>query len=226
MHRNLKISVVIPCYNEAEGIRAVIEQIPHYVDEIVVVDNRSTDGTGDIARSLGARVIYQGKRGYGAAYKAGLPSAKGDIIATLDGDGTYPAEEIARLVDRLEDDGFDFISASRFPLTDPSAMSITNQFGNRVLTVVTRLLFGHPIEDSQSGMWVFRRSVLAKLHLTSDGMPLSEEIKIEALAHHEVRFLECRIPYRHRIGEVKLRRWREGFENLIFLVKKRLRTRR
>jgi glycosyltransferase involved in cell wall biosynthesis len=221
MHRNLKISIVIPCYNEADGIRAVIQQIPDYVDEIVVVDNRSTDGTGEVAQSLGARVVFEGIQGYGAAYKTGLPAATGDIIATLDGDGTYPAEEISRLVDLLEDRGYDFISASRFPLQNPEAMPLTNQLGNRVLTITTRVLFGHPIVDSQSGMWVFRRSVLEKLRLTSNGMPLSEEIKLEALSHPEVRFHEAHIPYYERIGEVKLRRWREGFENLLFLVRKR-----
>jgi glycosyltransferase involved in cell wall biosynthesis len=221
MYRNLTISVVIPCYNEADGIRAVFEQIPDYVDEVVVVDNRSTDGTGDVARSLGAKVVYEAKQGYGAAYKAGLPAATGEIIATLDGDGTYPAEEIARLVDLLEDGGHDFISASRFPLRNPESMPLTNQFGNRVLTIATRLLFGHPIVDSQSGMWVFRKSILPKLRLTSDGMPFSEEIKLEALANPGVRFFEGHIPYYQRIGEVKLRRWSEGFENLLFLVRKR-----
>ena len=101
------------------------------------------------------------------------------------------------------------------------AMPFTNQIGNRVLTIITRFLFGHPIVDSQSGMWVFRRDVLEKLRLTSNGMPFSEEIKLEALAHPEVKFHEGHIPYYQRIGEVKLRRWSEGFENLLFLVRKR-----
>ena len=221
MYRELKISTVIPCYNEAAGIRAVIEQIPDYVDEIVVVDNRSTDGTADVARSLGARVVYEGTQGYGAAYKAGLPAATGDVITTLDGDGTYPAEEIGPLVDLLVDRELDFISASRFPMPDPGAMPLTNRIGNWVLTLATRVLYGHPIKDSQSGMWVFRRSILHKLKLTSDGMPFSEEIKLEALANKDVRFHEGQIPYRRRIGEVKLRRWRDGFENLSFLIRKR-----
>ena len=221
MYRNLRLSVVIPCYNEVDGIRAVIEALPGEVDEIIVVDNRSTDGTGDVARSLGAHVVREERPGYGAAYKAGLPAATGDVIITLDGDGSYPAEEIPRLVSVLEDRPCDFISASRFPLQTPGAMPRLNRLGNLVLTQVTRLLYGYPVADSQSGMWVFRRPLLRKLHLTSDGMPFSEEIKIEALAHPEIRFHEDRIPYRERIGEVKLRRWREGLENLLFLVRRR-----
>jgi glycosyltransferase involved in cell wall biosynthesis len=221
MLRGLRISVVIPCYNEARGIRAVLGAIPDYVDEVVVVDNNSTDGTGELARALGAQVVHEPRQGYGAAYKAGLPAATGDVVATLDGDNTYPAAEIRRLVELLEDRGIDFISAARFPLSDPHAMSRLNRIGNRVLTLATRVLFGWQIRDSQSGMWVFRRAVLPKLRLTSDGMAFSEEIKIEARPHPDVRFAEFPVPYAQRIGEVKLQRWRDGWENLAFLVRKR-----
>jgi glycosyltransferase involved in cell wall biosynthesis len=221
MHRGLSISVVIPCYNEEEGIEQVIRAMPGYVDEIVVVDNNSTDRTSEVARGLGARVVFQPKKGYGAAYQAGLPAATGDVIATLDGDGTYPADEIALLVDALEDQKLDFISGSRFPLRNREAMNFTNQVGNLVLTVATALLWFRPLRDSQSGMWVFRRSVLDRLRLTSDGMPLSEEIKIEAIEKLGPRFAEVGIDYRPRIGEVKLQKWRDGWRNLSFLFAKR-----
>lgn len=221
MHRGLKISVVIPCYNEEDGIRSVIESMPSYVDEIVVVDNNSTDRTGEIARSLGAVVVFQPVKGYGAAYQAGLPAATGDVIATLDGDGTYPADEIALLVDVLEDRKLDFISGARFPLRNGSAMNFSNKIGNLVLTLTTMLLWLRPLRDSQSGMWVFRRAVLPKLRLTSNGMPLSEEIKIEAIEKLGRRFAEVGIDYRPRIGEVKLQKWRDGWLNLSFLFNKR-----
>jgi glycosyltransferase involved in cell wall biosynthesis len=222
MHRGLKISVVIPCYNEEDGIRSVIESMPSYVDEIVVVDNNSTDRTGEIARSLGAVVVFQPVKGYGAAYQAGLPAATGDVIATLDGDGTYPADEISILVDALEDRKLDFISGARFPLRNGNAMNFSNKIGNLVLTLTTMLLWFRPLRDSQSGMWVFRRSVLPKLRLTSNGMPLSEEIKIEAIEKLGRRFAEVGIDYRPRIGEVKLQKWRDGWLNLSFLFRKRL----
>ena len=222
MHRGLTISVVIPCYNEEEGIQQVIRAMPAYVDEVVVVDNNSTDRTSEVARSLGARVVFQPRKGYGAAYQAGLPAATGDIIATLDGDGTYPADEISVLVDALEEGKLDFISGSRFPLRNREAMNVTNQVGNLVLTLATALLWFRPLRDSQSGMWVFRRSVLPRLRLTSDGMPLSEEIKIEAIEKLGPRFAEVGIDYRPRIGEVKLQKWRDGWRNLSFLFAKRL----
>jgi glycosyltransferase involved in cell wall biosynthesis len=221
MHRGLKLSVVIPCYNEEEGVRTVIESMPSYVDEIVVVDNNSTDRTAEVARSLGAVVVFQPRKGYGAAYQAGLPAATGDVIATLDGDGTYPADEISGLVDALEDRGLDFISGSRFPLRNPAAMNFTNKVGNFVLTIATMVLWFRPLKDSQSGMWVFRRRVLPQLRLTSDGMPLSEEIKIEAIEKLGSKFAEVGIDYRPRIGEVKLQKWRDGWLNLSFLFAKR-----
>jgi glycosyltransferase involved in cell wall biosynthesis len=220
MHANLKISVVIPCYNEERGVREVIGRMPGAIDEIVVVDNNCTDGTAAVARELGARVVAEQTPGYGAAYKAGLGAATGDIVVTMDGDGTYPPEEIPRLIDTLRERQWDFLSASRFPLSDRAAMPFTNRLGNWILTIAAALLFFKPIRDSQSGMWVFRRPVLERLRLTSDGMAFSEEIKLEALLRG-CRFGEGHIPYGARIGEVKLQKWRDGWDNLAFLVRKR-----
>jgi hypothetical protein len=220
MHRDLSISVVIPCYNEEDGVREVIGRMPPAVDEVVVVDNNCTDRTAEVARALGARVVSEKIPGYGAAYKAGLRAATRDIVVTLDGDGTYPPEEIPRLVDALLDRHWEFLSASRFPLSDPKAMGMSNRVGNWALTVAAALLFFKPIRDSQSGMWVFRRPVLERMALTSNGMAFSEEIKLEALLRG-VRFGEEHIPYGARIGEVKLQKWRDGFDNLMFLVRKR-----
>ncbi len=221
MRSGLTIGVVIPCYNEENGVREVIGRMPPEVDEVIVVDNASSDGTAAVAASLGARVVPARTRGSGAAYKTGLRAGRSDLVGTLDGDGTYPPEEIPRLADILVQRQLDFVSTCRFPLSDPGAMGFMNQLGNRVLTVATALLFGRGIRDSQSGMWVFRRAALGRMHLTSDGMAFSEEIKLEALARG-LRFAEEHIPYGVRSGQVKLQRWRDGWNNLVFLLRKRL----
>ncbi|MEY4374441.1 MAG: hypothetical protein RL760_607 [Candidatus Eisenbacteria bacterium] len=220
MLQNLKISLVIPCYNEEDGVREVIERCPAGIDEIVVVDNNCTDRTAEVARSLGAVVVSEKTPGYGAAYKAGMRAATGDLIVTLDGDGTYPPESIPALVDKLVEKRWDFLSACRFPLADKAAMGLTNQLGNWVLTVTAMVLFFTPIKDSQSGMWVFKRSLLEKMRVTSDGMPFSQEIKLEAILKG-YRFGETHIAYGARIGEVKLQKWRDGWLNLSFLFRKR-----
>jgi glycosyltransferase involved in cell wall biosynthesis len=225
MHNGRTISVVIPCYNEEEGIRHVIQSMPPVVDEIVVVDNNSSDRTAEVARSLGARVITEKRKGYGQAYQAGIPAATKDVIVTLDGDGSYPPEEIPRLVDILVERNLDFLSASRFPLRSRGSMNFMNVVGNKILTLATLVLFFRRIEDSQSGMWAFRREIYEKLHARHPGMAFSEELKIEAILAKGVRFGEARIDYRERIGEVKLNMWRDGFDNLFFLVRKRFASR-
>jgi len=124
------------------------------------------------------------------------------------------------LVDTLVTRRWDFLSACRFPLADKEAMNVTNQLGNWVLTVTAMVLFFRPIRDSQSGMWVFRRAILPRLRVTSDGMPFSQEIKLEAILRG-FRFGETHIAYGARIGEVKLQKWRDGWLNLSFLFRKR-----
>ena len=195
--------------------------MPTYVDETIVVDNGSTDRTSDVARGLGAKVIREDVRGYGRAYKTGFASATGDIIVTLDGDHSYPLDAISYLLEAFLHLDVDFLNASRLPQRDPKAMSPINKLGGLVLSVVMSALYFRWVRDSQSGMWVFRRSILGGMKLTSDGMAFSEEIKIEAIKSSRVRFAEISIQYTSRVGESKLNLWRDGFYNLWFLVKKR-----
>src|SRR5881409_627660 len=114
MYRGNRISVVIPCHNEEEGVRAVLAQIPALVDEVLVVDNASTDRTATVAAELGARVVYEARKGYGRAYKTGFAKARGDIIITMDGDGTYPPDSIPLLLYVLVEEKLDFITARRW----------------------------------------------------------------------------------------------------------------
>ena len=195
--------------------------MPEFVDEVIVVDNNSTDRTADVAESLGARVIREHVRGYGRAYKKGFSVATGDVIITLDGDHSYPPDAISYLLEAFQHLEADFLNASRFPVRDRHAMSFKHKFGNFVLSVAMSLLYFRWVRDSQSGMWVFRRSILDGMKLTSDGMAFSEEIKIEALKSARVRFVEISIQYSSRLGEIKLNPWRDGFYNLWFLIKKR-----
>lgn len=221
MYRGKSISVVIPCYNEEEGIARVIPSLPKSVDEIIIVDNNCTDRTAEVARSLGARVIFEARKGYGAAYKAGLAAVSGEVTVTMDGDGSYPADQVEECVAHLLDRDIDFVNASRFPLDNASAMELSNKMGNAILTFAMLFLFGKNVRDSQSGMWIFRSALYPEIAPRSDGMSFSEEIKIRAIRHPKIRFAECHIRYRPRIGEVKLEKWRDGFGNLWFLVKLR-----
>ena len=222
MYRGLSVSVVIPCFNEEHGIAAVLKSMPDYVDQVVVVDNNSTDETGRVAQEHGAEVIFETKKGYGNAYQAGFPKARGDIVATADGDGTYPTHSIGPIIDYLLDNDLDFVSASRFPLRNPKAMRFRNVLGNMILTYTTRILWLRWIADSQSGMWVFRSEVLKRTRLESGGMPFSEEIKLRVIDNPRFKFGEYHIDYHERIGETKLFAWKDGVENLVYLFNLRL----
>jgi glycosyltransferase involved in cell wall biosynthesis len=223
MYKSQSITVIIPCLNEEQGIEKVLRAMPEFVDEVIVVDNASTDGTSEVAARLGAKVIREEVRGYGRAYKRGFAAATGDIVITLDGDHSYPVDALSYLIEALLHLNVDFLNASRFPVRDRAAMSFKHHFGNLVLSLATSILFFRWVRDSQSGMWVIRRKILGRMKLESDGMAFSEEIKIEALRDPAIRFGEISIMYSSRLGEKKLNPWRDGWQNLSFLLKKRFR---
>jgi len=226
VYKGNSITVIIPCLNEEQGIEQVLRRMPEFVDQVIVVDNGSTDRTSDIARSLGADVIREPVRGYGRSYKRGFSCATSDLIITLDGDHSYPPDAISYLIEAFLHLEIDFLSASRFPVRDSRAMSFKHKFGNWILSLAMSLLYFRWVRDSQSGMWVFRRSILREMTLESNGMAFSEEIKIEAIRNRHIRFAELSIMYSSRLGEIKLNPWRDGFYNLGFLVRKRFRRRR
>jgi hypothetical protein len=212
-----KVSVVIPTKNEpsiAETLRSVPSGDGY---ETIVVDS-STDSTPEIAGSMGAKVVPEKRPGYGRALRTGFEAAAGGIIATLDGDCTYPAELIPALVEKLEAEGLDFISCNRFGDLREGSMSLTNRIGNRLLTGLANALLGIRLKDSQSGMWVFRKAVLGSIALESDGMPLSQEIKAK-VAKSGFRFAEVPIPYRPRKGRAKLSPWKDGLRNAAHILR-------
>src|ERR1700676_4870050 len=225
MYKGQRITVIIPCLNEEHGIEKILRSMPDFVDETIVVDNNSTDRTAEVARSLGAKVIGEEVRGYGRSYKRGFANATGDLIDTLDGDHSCPPDALSYLIEAFLHLDVDFLNASRFPVRDRQAMSFKHKFGNWILSLAMSMLYFRWVRDSQSGMWVFRRSILKDMRLESDGMSFSEEIKIEALKSARVRFAEISILYSSRLGEIKLNPWRDGFYNLWFLVRKRFRRR-
>jgi glycosyltransferase involved in cell wall biosynthesis len=225
-----RISIVVPALNEAENLGALVASIPFHslnesgwTSELIVVDNGSTDGTGGLARELGARVIDQPLRGYGNAYKAGLAAADGDLVATGDADLTYPFDYLPVMIKLLEHRELDFLSTNRLLRSNRVSMKRSHTFGNHVLSATSRILFSAPFQDSQSGMWLFHRWVWERLDVRSPGMSFSQEIKHEAF----VRGLRCGetdIEYRPRGGVVKLNASRDGLANLTQMFAHRARA--
>ncbi len=225
------VSVIMPALNEEGCIESVVSSIPledfkakGFDVEVLVVDNGSTDQTADLARTAGARVVYEPRRGYGQAYRTGFNEAKGDIICTLDADGTYPASDLPHLVEKLLNEDFEFITTNRYGAMSEGSMSRINRIGNAILNFFSQSLFRLPFRDSQSGMWIFKRNLVNRMQLQSKGMSLSQEIKIKMACHLKVRCTEIPIHYEKRTSPPKLNRWRDGVGNLFHLLRIRFGT--
>lgn len=231
----MKITIVIPTLNEEKGIGKTIDMIDReyfrkkgWDLEIIVVDGNSTDRTREIAEKRGARVIIEPRKGYGRAYKTGLKEANGDIIVTGDADATYPFDKIHEYIEYLLKNNLDFITTNRFAKIKKGAMSVKHRFGNLILSLTLCMLFQIWIKDSQSGMWIFRKEALNKiqpLEKFDDGMPFSEEIKIEMFKSKEIKAKEIPSTLYVREGKAKLQSFSDGWKNLKFLFLKRVRWR-
>ncbi len=220
---SIEVSVVIPCLNEADSIEACVEQARKALDkgsfrgEVLVVDNGSTDGSGELAAKAGARVIEEHRRGYGSAYLAGLAAARGEYIVMLDADLTYDAAELPRFVEALRDGG-DLVLGDRMEGIHPGAMPWLHQHvGNPILTGLLNRLYGTEVKDAHCGMRALRRDILPDLDLRTSGMELASEMVIRAAkAGLEIR--QFPIEYHPRHGESKLSTWSDGWRHLRFLL--------
>lgn len=225
MYKDKTITLVLPCLNEEAGLAAMLARVPDVVDEVIVVDNNSTDASAEVAARHGARVVRESTPGYGAAYKAGFAAATTDIIVTMDADDTYPLDATPEIVARLVDFDMDFITVRRMHVHwERTAELIAKFIGKKIIDITASILFMKLIYDTQSGMWCFRREILEHMDLTSNGMAMSEEIKLEAFARKNIRAAEVPVKYKYRkrLGRVKLNMFRDGFINLFFVFKKRL----
>lgn len=228
----MKVSIVLPTLNEEEGIGDTIDSInmdkfkeKGWDVEILVVDGNSTDRTREIAEEKGAKIIIEPRKGYGRAYKTGFYKAEGDIIVTGDADGTYPFDKAHEYVEMMVREKLDFITTNRFANLEKKSMTFKHYFGNFILSFTLRLLYGIKIKDSQSGMWIIRKEALKKIKPIEefhDGMPFSEEIKIEMFINKDIKAREIPSCLYRRKGKAKLQSWKDGWRNLKFLIKYRV----
>ena len=213
-----RVSVVIPCLDEAETIAECVTRARAVLDEggqageVIVVDNGSADGSGDLARAAGALVVQEPRRGYGSAYLAGLAVARGDYIVMLDADLTYDFSEIPRFVDEL-DDGAQLVVGNRMGSIAPGAMPWLSRVGNPVLSGFLNALHRTNVRDVHCGMRALRRDVLPALNLRTVGMEFASEMVIRATRERlDVR--ELPIELHPRVGRSKLSPFRDGWRHL------------
>jgi glycosyltransferase involved in cell wall biosynthesis len=217
------VSVVIPCLNEAETIAECVTRARRALDEgdlhgeVVVADNGSDDGSPELAREAGARVVHEPRRGYGSAYLAGFAAARGEYVVMADADLTYDFADIPRFVEQLEA-GAQLVMGDRMDNIHPGAMPWLHRYvGNPVLTGVLNLFFRTGVSDAHCGMRGFRRDILPTLDLRTTGMEFASEMVIRASKEHlDIRQLP--IEYHPRGGESKLSSFRDGWRHLRFLL--------
>jgi len=218
-----RVSVVIPCLNEAESIETCVTEAHAafeaggYDGEVIVVDNGSTDESASLAEAAGAHVVHEARRGYGNAYLAGLAAARGDYIVMIDADLTYDIHELPRFVRELEQGG-DLVLGNRMEGIQPGAMPWLHRYvGNPVLTGLLNRLYEADVNDAHCGMRAVRREVLPQLDLRTSGMELASEMVIRA-AKVGLEIRQFPIEYHPRAGESKLSTWRDGWRHLRFLL--------
>ena len=200
------MGVVIPALNEEKAIRRVLRDIPRtIVDQVVVVDNGSSDNTAREAESCGATVKYEPKRGYGAACQTGIEALTPDIdiVVFLDADYSDHPEEMEMLVSPIAENRADFVIGSR-TLSDGSRRALTRQqhWGNRLATVLIRWRFGYQFTDL-GPFRAIRRGVLEALSMKDRGYGWTVEMQVKA-ACAGLRVVEVPVRYRPRIGRSKV----------------------
>jgi glycosyltransferase involved in cell wall biosynthesis len=221
------VSVVIPAKNEAQNISWVLERIPAWVDEIVLVDGQSTDGTIDAARHVRPDIVVveQSSRGKGLALQAGFAAATGDFIVMLDADGSMHPAEIDRYVALLAS-GFDFVKGSRF-MAGAASTDITwlRRLGNNCLLYLANVIYGTRFTDLCYGYCAFRREFLGRLALTAPGFEIESQL-IARACMTELRVTEVpSLESARRHGESNLRTFRDGRRVLWTLLKEAYRPR-
>jgi glycosyltransferase involved in cell wall biosynthesis len=209
MTNRMKLSVIIPCYNESATLRPMLAAVEGVgrADEIVIVDDGSTDGTRDILKELeshaGVHVIYHERNlGKGAAVRTGFDHATGQILLIQDADLEYDPRDYPNLLQPIEEGRADVVYGSRFLGGPRKAMMFWHMIGNQLLTLATNLLYNAILSDMETGFKVFRAEVLQNVPLRSRRFEFEPEITAKVLKRG-YRIYEVPISYNGR-------EWEEG----------------
>ena len=222
----LELSVVMPCLNEAATVGVCVKKAIEALErhgirgEVIVADNGSTDGSQQIAREFGARVLPVDRRGYGSALRSGIAVARGQFVLMGDADDTYDFSQLHEFVAKLRE-GYDLVMGNRFRgKILPGAMPLLHRYlGNPVLTGLGRLFFKSSVGDFHCGLRAFRKDAIEQLGLRTMGMEFASEMVVKAAAFGlRVTEIPTTLAPDQRDRAPHLRTWRDGWRHLRFLL--------
>ncbi len=224
----MNITAIIPVYNEVDTIQEIVRRVQAVglITEILIVDDGSTDGTrdllGDLDAQPGVRVILQERnQGKGSAVRAGMKAAQGDILLIQDADLEYDPRDYPALLKPLEEDIADVVYGSRFLGGPRRPILFWNMVANKILTLMTNILYNNILTDMETGYKVFRREVIEDLSLKSKRFNFEPEFTAKILKR-KVRIYEVPISFNPReYHEGKKIRMRDAFEAVWALLKYR-----
>jgi glycosyltransferase involved in cell wall biosynthesis len=226
MATDFELSILMPCLNEAETLATCIEKAQKALanlnvnGEVVVADNGSTDGSPEIAASLGARVIHVAEKGYGSALLGGIKAARGKYIIMGDADDSYDFSNLGPFLEKLRA-GYDLVMGNRFKGgIAPNAMPRLHRYlGNPVLTGIGRLFFSSECGDFHCGLRGFSKEAIERLDLRTRGMEFASETVVKASLHGlRITEVPTTLSVDGRNRPPHLRRWRDGWRHLRFLL--------
>ncbi len=219
--QQLRIAVILPCHNEAEAIAKVVGGFKKHLSgaTVYVFDNNSSDNTGKIAQSAGAVVYQVPLPGKGNVVRRMFADIEADIYVMADGDGTYDASAVPRLVEALLDGGFDMVVGSRVS-DEKAAYRPGHRLGNKLLTGFAALLFGRTFKDMLSGYRIFSRRYVKSFPAHATKFEIETELAVHALELH-MPVMEIELPYSARPhGSVsKLNTYQDGLRILLTILK-------
>jgi glycosyltransferase involved in cell wall biosynthesis len=219
-----KISVVICTLNEAKNLPYVLPYIPEWVDEVVLVDGHSTDGTVEVAKKLrpDVKVFYQAEKGKGEALRYGIKSSTGDIIVTLDADGETDPRDMHRFIEALLR-GCEFAKGSRLRLSLPAGKPTHRIIGNLIIAVVFNMLYLTRFTDLCSGYNAFWKKSFERVSLDSEDSFEDEPLLVSRAKKMGLKIVEVGHHDRGRIsGESKAPSWRQGLKAIKTIFRERL----
>lgn len=224
----MKITVIIPAFNEKNTIQEIVRRVQamKMVDEIIIVDDGSTDGTRDLISNMDGKnnvriILHEKNQGKGAAVRTGISAATGEVLMIQDADLEYDPREYPNLMKPIEEGMADVVYGSRFLGAPHRAILFWNMVANKLLTLMTNILYNNILTDMETGYKVFKREVVADMKIHAKRFDFEPEFTAKILKKN-VRVFEVPITFNPRdYSEGKKIKMRDAFEAVWTLIKYR-----